>query len=165
MCDIASHVAANRQYKDSLFCVLFGQNKENALSLYNAVNHTNYDDPEELEFATLQNVIYLKMKNDVSFVIDKSLNLYEHQSSYNPNMPLRGFLYFASLYQTQIHTKRLHSRRLVKIPNPNYLVFYNGKETMEESRILKLSDAFETKDDSGRFEWSATMIKDRKSVV
>lgn len=158
MVDKHSNVRVNRQYKDSLFCMLFGQNKENALSLYNAVNHTNYDNPDELEFTTLKDVIYMKMKNDVSFIIDKSLSLYEHQSTFNPNMPLRGLLYFSALYQKELDDRRLYGRRLVRIPNPQYIVFYNGSKKEEERILLKLSDAFEKPDPSGMFEWTAIML-------
>ena len=95
-------VKVNRGYKDTLFRFLIGNNKENALSLYNVVNGSNYTNAEELEFTTLEDVIYMKMKNDVSFVFGYTLSLYEHQSSYNPNMPLRGLFYFADLYRQLI---------------------------------------------------------------
>ena len=103
----------------------------------------------------------MKYKNDVSFLIDKTLSLYEHQSSYNPNMPLRGFLYYADLYRKLIHrSERLYSKHLLKIPRPHFIVFYNGseKELAEERRILRLSDAFETDTGAGEYEWTATMI-------
>ena len=103
----------------------------------------------------------MKYKNDVSFLIDKTLSLYEHQSSYNPNMPLRGFLYYADLYRKLIHqSERLYSKHLLKIPRPHYIVFYNGseKDMEEERRTLRLSDAFETDTGAGEYEWTATMI-------
>ena len=103
----------------------------------------------------------MKYKNDLSFLIDKTLSLYEHQSSYNPNMPLRGFLYYADLYRKLIHrSERLYSKHLLKIPRPHYIVFYNGseKDLAEERRILRLSDAFETDTGAGEYEWTATMI-------
>lgn len=118
---------ANPRYKDSLFRKIFGENKTNALSLYNAINNSNYTDENELEYTTLDDVIYIKIKNDVSFLVGTSLNLYEHQSSYNPNMPLRGFLYFADLYRQIIKdNERIYSQQIVRIPNPKYIVFYNG---------------------------------------
>mgnify|MGYP000736078806 CR=1 FL=1 len=81
---------ANRNYKDRLFRFVFN-NKKDLLDLYNAINGTNYDDPEELEVNTLENVLYLSMKNDLSFLIDAELNLYEHQSTYNPTCLCGGF--------------------------------------------------------------------------
>ena len=102
-----------------------------------------------MEYTTLDDVIYMKFKNDVSFLIGKTLNLYEHQSSYNPNMPLRGFLYYADLYRQLLpETERLYGRSLVRIPTPRYVVFYNGsdKDMAEEIIQLRLSDAFETED-------------------
>ena len=86
----------NRTYKDTLFRLLFNDRK-NLLSLYNAVNHTNYTNEEDLEINTLENAIYLKVKNDVSFVFNFYLNLYEHQASLNPNMPLRVLLFFITV--------------------------------------------------------------------
>ena len=154
-------IHVNKKYKDTVFRKLFGENKENALSLYNAVNHTSYTNPDDLEYTTLEDVIYMKYKNDVSFLIDKTLSLYEHQSSYNPNMPLRGFLYYADLYRKLIHhSGRLYSKHLLKIPCPHYIVFYNGseKDMAEERRTLRLSDAFETDTGAGEYEWTATMI-------
>ena len=150
-----------RNYKDSLFKMLFGENKENALSLYNAVNDSSYTDVENLEYTTLTDVIYMKMKNDVSFLFGTSMNLYEHQSTYNPNMPLRGLLYFSDLYRGMIEdNEKIYSQKVVRIPNPKFIVFYNGSTSdMEENiRKLKLSDCFETTDDTGEFEWTATMI-------
>ena len=87
-----------RNFKDSLFRMIFREKKE-LLSLYNAVNGSDYDRPEELELYTIEDVIYMGMKNDAAFLIDDVLNLYEAQSTWNPNMPLRGVFYFSQLYQ------------------------------------------------------------------
>ena len=92
----------NKKYKDTIFRKLFGENKANALSLYNAINGTNYTEDSDFEYTTLDDVVYMGMKNDISFVVGTSLSLYEHQSTYNPNMPLRGLLYFADLYRKMI---------------------------------------------------------------
>ena len=152
---------ANREYKSTVFSKLFGEDKENALSLYNAVNGSNYTNADELTFTTLDDVVYMKMKNDVSFLFDKTLSLYEHQSTYNPNMPLRGFLYFADLYRQLIKdNERIYSKSIVKIPAPRYIVFYNGdkKDMPEQVKELYLSDAFDMEVETGRFEWTATMV-------
>lgn len=154
-------IGANTKYKDTVFRKLFGENKENALSLYNAINKTSYTDTELLEYTTLEDVIYMKYKNDLSFLIDKTLSLYEHQSTYNPNMPLRGLLYYADLYRKILDkTERLYGKTLLKIPRPQYIVFYNGSENdlSEDRRILRLSDAFYEETDIGEYEWTATMI-------
>ena len=113
--------------------------KRDLLSLYNAVNGTDYQDPEDLEINTLENVIYLKMKNDLSFLVGASMNLYEHQSTWNPNMPLRGLLYFAELYERYINSKgyRLSGNTRIPLPFPNYIVFYNGLEREAEREYLR----------------------------
>lgn len=98
-------VTVNRKYKDNLFCFLFGRSKENALSLYNAVNNTSYKNADDLEFETLEDVIFIKMKNDVAFLFAHELCLYEHQSTYNPNMPLRGLMYAANEYRKLLYDK------------------------------------------------------------
>lgn len=154
-------IGINAKYKDTVFRKLFGENKENALSLYNAINKTSYTDIGNFEYTTLEDVIYMKYKNDLSFLIDKTLSLYEHQSTYNPNMPLRGFLYYADLYRKIIDkTERLYGKTLLKIPRPQYIVFYNGaeKDVSEDRKILRLSEAFYEKNDIGEYEWTATMI-------
>ena len=151
----------NKRYKDTIFRKLFGENKANALSLYNAINGTNYAEDSDFEYTTLEDVVYMGMKNDISFVVGTSLSLYEHQSTYNPNMPLRGFLYFADLYRKMIQgDERLYSSTLLQIPNPKYIVFYNGTDRKIAGGVqkLRLSDAFETTDTSGEYEWTATLI-------
>ena len=91
----ATHV--NRTYRSTVFIMLF-EEKENLLELYNAMSGKHYTDPELLEINTLENAIYMAIKNDLSFVIDSRLSLYEHQSTYSPTLPLRLLLYLADLY-------------------------------------------------------------------
>ena len=134
--------AANRKYKDTVFRMLFSD-KEHLLELYNAINGTAYTDPEELKIVTLKNAVYMGMKNDLAFIIDTNLFLYEHQSTYNPNMPLRDLFYIASEYQKLVDKRSLYSSTLQKIPAPKFLVFYNGTKEMEDSRTEYLSAAFE----------------------
>ena len=97
---------ANRAYKDRLFIKIF-ERREDLLSLYNAVNGSDYQNPDELEITTLDNAIYMRMKNDISFLIDGYMSLYEHQSTFNPNMPLRDCLYMLQLYQNYIDSREL----------------------------------------------------------
>ncbi|MGN0484800.1 MAG: hypothetical protein ACI4HI_14735, partial [Lachnospiraceae bacterium] len=155
-------VTANQKHKDRLFCAIFGheENKKYLLSLYNALNHSNYENAAELEITTLEDAIYMSMKNDVSFLISNYMNLFEHQSTFNPNMPLRGFLYFARLYEAYIATHALdvYSKTQVKIPAPQYLVFYNGTKDMPARKKYRLSDAFLQKEKTSGFEWTATML-------
>ena len=112
------------------------------LALYNAMNDTAYQDPEELVITTLENAIYLGMKNDVSFMICDRLFLYEHQSTKNPNMPLRNLLYVADLYSVLTKDMFLYGELPVAIPEPRFVVFYNGEQKMEERAVLRLSDLY-----------------------
>ena len=133
---------ANRKYKDTVFRRLFTDRK-NLLSLYNAVNGSSYEDPDALEIVTLENAIYMGMKNDLAFIVDTGLFLYEHQSTYNPNMPLRDLFYIAGEYQKLVDHRSLYASTLQKIPAPSFLVFYNGSERKEDSWVSYLSEAYE----------------------
>ena len=133
---------ANRQYKDTIFRMLF-KDKKNLLSLYNAMNQRNYTDEDALEVVTLENAIYMGMKNDLAFIMDMNLYLYEHQSTYNPNIPLRDLFYIANEYQRLVVHKSLYSSTLQKIPAPKFVVFYNGSKELEDWSQLQLSSAYE----------------------
>ena len=135
-------VKATKKYKDTIFRMLF-ENKENLLSLYNAVTGRSYEDAKELEIVTLDNAVYMGMKNDLAFLLDLHISLYEHQSTKNPNMPLRDLFYISLEYQKYVSDKSLYSSALLKIPAPVFIVFYNGAEDMEERTELRLSQAYE----------------------
>ena len=154
----------NVNHKDTLFQLVFGkeENKRNLLELYNAITGSDYDNLDDLTINTLEKAIYMNMKNDVSCIIDARMALFEHQSTYNPNMPLRGFFYFASLYHSYVDSLTdidIYSSRLIKIPTPQYVVLYNGTDKNIEDKItLRLSDSFKHEDKTKGFEWTATMI-------
>ena len=135
-------VTINRSYKDRLFKIIFEDKKE-LLSLYNALTGKNYQNPDELEINTIDDVIYMHLKNDMSFILDDWQNLFEQQSTFNPNQPLRGFFHFADLYKVKYFGKKIYSTRLLKIPTPQYIVFYNGTANMPDRKELRLSDAFQ----------------------
>ena len=119
--------AANRQYKDTVFRMLFSE-KENLLSLYNAVTGNAYQNADDLKIVTLENAIYMGMKNDLAFMLETNIYLYEHQSTLNPNIPLRDLIYIGIEYQQYVDDKSLYSSRLQKIPAPKFMVFYNGTD-------------------------------------
>ena len=136
---------ANKEYKSDVFSMLL-QDKKRAMEIYNAINGTDYDDPELVEMTTLDDKSFsLTVRNDASFILDANLSLYEHQSTYCPNMPLRDLLYFASIIQKQIKAQKrdIYGGRILKIPVPHFVVFYNGKEDAPDQYDLRLSDAFE----------------------
>lgn len=137
-----TQVKANQNYKDTVFRKLFSD-KENLLSLYNAISKNNYEDPEVLQIVTLKNAICMEMKNDLAFVIHTDLFLFEHQSTYNPNMPLRNLFYISREFQKMTDKKSLYSSVLQTVPTPNFIVLYNGTEKKEAWCIDYLSDAFE----------------------
>ena len=134
------------KYKDRLFRFIFGNpdKREWTLNLYNAMNNSHYTDPNEIEYNTIEDAVYLGMKNDVSFIIVNEMNLWEHQSSYNPNMPVRFLIYAAKLYDKYFnkHDLSKYGRKLQKVPHSKCVCFYNGTEDRPEQELLKLSDAF-----------------------
>ena len=142
----------NNNHKDRLFSFLFGreENKNWTLSLHNAVNRTNYEDPGEIEVATIGNAVYMGMKNDLAFILHCHMNLYEHQSTFNPNMPLRGLIYAGMLYDKYIHRHKLniYGTKPVRVPAPKLVTFYNGTDAKEDRAMLRLSDAFPEGTDS-----------------
>ena len=150
-------VSINRTYKDRLFKIIFEDKKE-LLSLYNALTGKNYQNPEELEINTIDDVIYMHLKNDMSFILDDWQNLFEQQSTFNPNQPLRGFFYFADLYKVKYFGKKIYSTRLLKIPTPQYIVFYNGTTNMPDRKELRLSDAFQQPTEQPDIEVVAHML-------
>ena len=136
----------NPKYKDRVFKFIFGNpaNKEWTLSLYNSVNGSNHSNPDDIRFNTIDDAVYMEMKNDVSFIILDEMNLWEHQSSFNPNMPMRFLSYGSRLYDNYIATSEYSrfSSRLQSLPKPNCICFYNGTAEQPERQVLKLSDAF-----------------------
>ena len=151
-----NQVTVQRNYKDSFFRMLF-KDKENLLSLYNALNNTEYTDVTGLEITTLENAVYMNYKNDISFVFDFELMLYEHQSTLNSNMPLRDLFYVADILQKRIYDKDLYASRLIMLPSPRFVVFYNGTDLQPERQTLKLSDAYEKKLDNPELELTVTV--------
>ncbi len=152
-----------REYKDRLFKAIFGRNTDESkrwrLDLYNALNGTSYTDPDALILNTIENVIYITMHNDVSFLIDSQMVLYEQQSSHNQNMALRGFLYFSQLYQIYLaETEQDPNRsKKIEIPAPQFVVFYNGPDRLEDEYEIRLSDSFKRngKQNKVAYEWTA----------
>lgn len=160
-------ILQTRNYRDTLFKKIFGseENKKYLLQLYNALNDSDYKNTDDLQLTTIENIIYVTIKNDVSFLIESKMTLYEQQATYNPNMPLRGLMYYAQLYQEYLTSikRNLYSTRLIKIPNPNFIVFYNGSKETEDVVEFKLSDAFMTPQESPKFEWTAKMLNINKN--
>ena len=154
---MTSELSVNRTYKSTVFTMLYAD-KGNLLELYNAMTGKHYTDPGLLEINTLENAIYMTIKNDVSFLIDGRLSLYEHQSTKNPNLPLRFLLYISHLYSRMTKDVNLYGTAMVQIPTPEFVVFYNGREWMPEQDVLNLSDMFTVNDRPVKLELKATVL-------
>ena len=147
----------NRLYKARIFAMLY-QDKKELLDLYNAISGKHYEDPELLEINTLENAIYMTMRNDLSFLIDFRLSLYEHQSTYSPNLPLRDLFYISDLYSGMVKDENLYGIKLVQIPAPQFVIFYNGMKEMPDRTVLRLSDAYSVKEENPALELTAVML-------
>ena len=130
------------RFKDNVFCMLFRE-KKNLLELYNALNDTDYTNVDDLAVTTLQGGVYMKYKNDASFVFGQDLCMFEQQASKNPNMPLRFLHYVSDVYREMYPNSELHRRTMLKSPVPHFVMFYNGRDGMkEEEMVMKLSDMY-----------------------
>jgi len=147
----------NRIYKARIFEMLFSDKKE-LLGLYNAVNRTDYKDPDALEINTLENAIYMAMHNDISFVIDMKVSLYEHQSTFSPNLPLRCLFYISDLYSDLTKDENLYGEKIVKIPTPRFVIFYNGVKEKADREVLKLSAMYQVEDGDPSLELEALFL-------
>ena len=154
-------LTANRMYKSRIFAMLFSDRNE-LLKLYNAINGTSYDDPDRLQVNTLENAVYMSMQNDVSFIIDMRLNLYEHQSTYSPNLPVRYLLYVADVYSDYTKDMNLYGTKAVKLPTPRFVIFYNGQAEQPDRKELKLSELFSIPDADPSLELKAVMLNINK---
>ena len=141
----------NREFKSDVFSMLM-EDKVNALSVYNVLNGTNFTDPDELEIHTLDKGVSLTVRNDAAFVVDAALSIYEHQSSVCPNMPVRNLIYYTTIISKLIKKKNIYGKKLIKIPIPKFVVFYNGEQDQPDAYDMKLSDAFEKKTDNPELE-------------
>ena len=137
-----------RQTKDILFRLVFGDDRQALLQLYNALHGTAYTDPHELQIVTLDNAIYISRKNDLAFLLAGSINMYEHQSTLNPNMPVRFLIYLAQEYQLLVEStdKSLYGSEMIPLPTPQCVVFYNGTADTPDEYELRLSSAFSSQD-------------------
>ncbi|MCL1911571.1 MAG: Rpn family recombination-promoting nuclease/putative transposase [Leptospirales bacterium] len=139
-------MTVNKKYKDSLFRSIFN-NKEKLLELYNAIEGTDYRDAQAIDINTLEDIIYIGMKNDISFIIDDTLVLIEHQSTINENMPLRMGIYLFLIWRkiTNADPMAKYGRYSREIPNPKLIVLYNGKEDHPAEKTLWLYSLYKKK--------------------
>lgn len=144
----------SRKVKDGMFRSLFKEDRDGLLRLYNALNGTDYTDASEMEIVTIENAVYIVMKNDLAFIIADVLSMYEHQSTVSGNMPVRFLIYLTEEYQKFIERARksLYGSRTISLPMPKCVVFYNGEEEMPDAWELRLSDAFHGEKDEADVE-------------
>ena len=133
----------NRNFKSSVFSLMM-QDKVKALNVYNVLGNSHFDNPEDVEIITTDGGISLSVRNDASFIIGTDMNFYEHQSTYNPNMPMRSLIYCTDAIDRRIKEKNenLYGHKQIKIPTPRFVVFYNGREKRPAVERMYLSSAY-----------------------
>ena len=151
----------NRIYKDRLYKMIFNDKSE-LLKLYNAINGTHYDDPAMLTITTLDNAIYMTMENDLSFIIDMRLALYEKQSTVNPNLPLRFLMYITDIYSAYTKDMNIYGSKKVQIPLSSFVIFYNGVKSQPDRTEFLLSELFHPTTDQPALELKAVMLNINK---
>lgn len=151
----------NRIYKDRLYKMIFNDKSE-LLKLYNAINGTHYDDPAMLTITTLDNAIYMTMENDLYFIIDMRLALYEQQSTVNPNLPLRFLMYITDIYSAYTKDMNIYGSKKVQIPLPSFVIFYNGVKSQPDRTEFLLSELFHPTTDQPALELKAVMLNINK---
>lgn len=137
----------NREIKNSVFIDLFCYDRtaeQNVVSLYNALHEEALPEGTRVEWMQLDNVIYMALRNDVAFEIDGKIMVFaEHQSTINENMPLRSFLYAGRAYERIVPERGRYRKKQIKLPNPEFYTFYNGREKYAKEKVLRLSDAYD----------------------
>lgn len=151
----------NRIYKDRLYKMIFNDKSE-LLKLYNAINGTHYNDPAMLTITTLDNAIYMTMENDLSFIIDMRLALYEQQSTVNPNLPLRFLMYITDIYSAYTKDMNIYGSKKVQIPLPSFVIFYNDVKSQPDRTEFLLSELFHPTTDQPALELKAVMLNINK---
>ncbi len=149
-------MSENREYKSDVFSMLM-EDKSNALQVYNALNGSDYDDPEMVEIVNLESGISLSIRNDAAFIVDTDITISEHQSTYNPNMPLRSLIYYVTIIKGRIKSRDLLSPHKLRIPTPHFIVFYNGIVDRPEKEVIRLSSSYEKQIDDPELELICTV--------
>ena len=127
------------QNRESLFTFLFGndEKKEYSLSLYNALNGTYYNDPENLEVYTIDNIVYIRMPNDVAFMVKEEKKKTENC----PDRPYRMLEHIYDLYQEIIEDNEYDD--MLPLPATNFVILYDGASPAPEYETQRLSDMYE----------------------
>lgn len=152
----------NRELKNSMFVDLFYEDEsaeENDIALYNALHEEPLPEGTKIQKIRVDNVLYMNFKNDVSFGVGgKILVFAEHQSTINENMPLRSLMYIGRAYEQMIPIKSRYCKKMVPLPRPEFYTFYNGEKCWEKEKVLRLSDAFQVKDEDPMLDLSVKVI-------
>lgn len=150
-------IKETREFRSNSFSLLLKQQKY-ALEVYNCLNGSDYKNPEDVEILDVDGGVSLTVRHDAAFIIDSNLSIYEHQSTINPNMPLRILIYVSKLFKSIARSGDIFDEKLVKLPFPQFVVFYNGDDKWGEDFELKLSDAYKHKGEAPWLELKCWVI-------
>ncbi|GHT64434.1 hypothetical protein FACS1894110_04050 [Spirochaetia bacterium] len=150
-------MGVNSKYKDSLFSWLFSDT-DALRELYGAIEGVTLDPATPITINTLEGVLFMDRMNDISFEIaGKLVVLIEHQSTINPNMALRMLMYIGRIYERITGSENIYSEKKLTIPQPEFIVLYNGKDPYPDETTLKLSDSFKDAPSLGLAKQSAML--------
>lgn len=150
-------IKETREFRSNSFSLLLKQQKY-ALEVYNCLNGSDYKNPEDVEVLDVDGGVSLTVRHDAAFIIDSNLSIYEHQSTINPNMPLRILIYVSKLFKSIARSGDIFDEKLLKLPFPRFVVFYNGDDKWGEDFELKLSDAYKHKGEAPWLELRCRVI-------
>lgn len=150
-------LSSNREIKSSAFTAYFGE-PENACQLYRALGEEDVS-PEDINYVTLEGVLFITRKNDMAFTVkNRVLVISEHQSTVNENMPLRDILYLGRTLEKLVDPRSIYRHKMIRIPTPEFYVFYNGDAPFPAEKMLQLSDAYLEKSEHPMLELKVKVI-------
>ena len=100
-------------------------------------------------------ILYFYFLYDIQsylFYSNRIRGLRNFQCRINANMPLRCLFYASDTYSVLVKDKNIYGTKMLPLPSPTFVVFYNGKQKMDEEGELRLSDAFVKKQENPNLE-------------
>jgi len=133
-----------------VFTLLFSD-EDLLRELYCALEDVTLPPDAPVAINTLSDALFMDRINDISFEIDgKLVVLLEHQSTMNPNIPLRMLMYITRIYEKMIgDDKAVYATKRMRIPFTEFFMLYIGTAKCPDEYTLRLSDLFERPESLG----------------
>ena len=129
------------------------------MHVYNALHQEKITSKDQIQFVRLANVLFRKVRNDVSFIVNnRLLVLLEHQSTINENLPFRCLEYVVALYQAMVDQRLKFLPKKMELLAPEFYVIYNGDAPYPAIKEQKLSSLFKESKRLPQLELVVTVI-------